>query len=151
MAMEIRTLAPSAPQFGPAAKLFDDYRVHYGQVSDLEGTRKWLTEQVGAGSLAMTVALRDDRVSGLITSTVMPASLRLGVAWSVRDLFVPPDARRGGVARALLDHVIAEARAAGALRVALQTEPENGPALALYTAAGFRPVDGLTSLMVGLN
>jgi hypothetical protein len=34
--------------------------------------------------------------------------------------------------------------------VSLQTEPDNAPALALYTAAGFQPVNGLTLLNLTL-
>ena len=149
--VEILSSTPANPEFGQGAALFDDYRVHYGQQPDPDGSRRWLTAQIGSGRLTIAVAVRDEQVCGLITTMVQPASLRLGVAWAVRDLFVAPGARRGGIARALLDHVIAEARVAGALRVSLQTEPENGPALALYASLGFRPVDGLESLTLRLS
>ncbi|MEU4421902.1 GNAT family N-acetyltransferase [Actinoplanes sp. NPDC024001] len=144
-------IRPAGDMMGQAAAIFEEYRVHYGQTPDPEGTRRWLTEQLGIGRLAMSVAVRGEHACGLITSTVMPASLRLGTFWFVRDLFVTPDQRRTGTARALLERVIADARAAGAIRVSLQTEPENEPALALYTAAGFRPVEGLMSLALTLS
>jgi GNAT superfamily N-acetyltransferase len=149
--MTIHPVGPGHGAFEQAVALFDEYRVHYGEVSDLARTRDWLTEQLVGQRLRMAVAVADEQVTGLVTSAVMPASLRLGAAWAVRDLFVRPDRRRSGVARALLEHVLAEARAAGALRVSLVTETGNGPALALYAAGGFRPVEGLVSLTLDLH
>lgn len=58
------------------------------------------------------------------------------VAW-FEDCIVRPDYRRKGIGKALLEHVIAQARAAGALRVMLLTDADNEPARALYRQAGF--------------
>jgi ribosomal protein S18 acetylase RimI-like enzyme len=86
-----------------------------------------------------------------MTPSVIPASLMLGTAWSIRDLYVLPQQRRGGIAHALLTHVVDDARAAGANRVSVQNEADNGPALRLYTAAGFQPVSGLELLNISLR
>jgi ribosomal protein S18 acetylase RimI-like enzyme len=48
-----------------------------------------------------------------------------------------PSARRRGVARALLAHVIAAARAAGGQRITLEVGRDNAAALRLYEDAGF--------------
>ena len=77
---------------------------------------------------------------------VSPASMALSLFWQLRDLYVAPDHRRQGVARALVDDVVADARAAGAARISLQTEVGNDRALALYRSAGFEVVDELTML-----
>ena len=77
---------------------------------------------------------------------VSPASMALSLFWQLRDLYVAPDHRRHGVGRALVDTVVADARAAGAARVSLQTEVGNDRALALYRSAGFEVVDELTML-----
>jgi [ribosomal protein S18]-alanine N-acetyltransferase len=53
------------------------------------------------------------------------------------DLAVAPEARRAGVGRALLDAVIAEARAGDARLLLLEVRAGNAPALALYRSAGF--------------
>jgi [ribosomal protein S18]-alanine N-acetyltransferase len=55
----------------------------------------------------------------------------------VIDLAVAPEARRGGVGRALLDTVIGEARAGDARLLLLEVRAGNAPALALYRSAGF--------------
>ncbi|MBO3738165.1 GNAT family N-acetyltransferase [Actinoplanes flavus] len=143
-------VTPEHTGFPAAAALFDDYRVHYGHPSDPSATAAWLARQITTYGLTLTVALRNARPAGLITTLVLPASLRLGQACSVRDLFVDPTQRRTGVARTLMAHAIAEARTAGALRVSLQTEPGNTAAQALYTELGFHPVPDLTSLTLTL-
>ena len=53
------------------------------------------------------------------------------------DIFVEPPFRRRGVARALLAHVEAAARSAGASDVALITGFDNEVAKAAYRAAGY--------------
>lgn len=126
--------------FGQVAALFDDYRAHYGQLPSPQVTHGWLDDQLAQRRMTIAAAVDAGQVCGFITITVMPASLMLGTAWSIRDLYVVPQRRRGGVARALLQHVVDDARAAGANRVSLQTEASNTPALRLYTAAGFQLV-----------
>ncbi|MDI6098388.1 GNAT family N-acetyltransferase [Actinoplanes sp. NEAU-A12] len=149
----IVAVSPGSALLAPAAALFDDYRVHYGHPADPDGTVAWLARQL-TGAFRMFVALRDTPAGqplGLISVVELPASLRLGTFWSVRDLYVAAAHRRGGVARALLGHAVAGARAAGALRVSLQTEPGNTSAQALYAAAGFRPVPDLDLLSLPLT
>jgi len=132
--------------FDAVAALFDEYRVHYGEPAAPAETHAWLAEQITTGRLSVAAA----NGLGFVTTTILPASLTLGTAWMIRDLFVLPRGRRRGVARALVTHVIDAARAAGARRVSLQTEADNDPALTLYAAAGFRPVPGLAMLHLTL-
>jgi ribosomal protein S18 acetylase RimI-like enzyme len=58
-------------------------------------------------------------------------------SWYVDALAVAPDARRQGVARALLADAEAIARAEGATGVSLDTGLENAPARRLYEASGY--------------
>ena len=50
----------------------------------------------------------------------------------LQDLFVADDARGGGVGRALIEHVYAEARRRGASRVYWSTHESNHNAMQLY-------------------
>lgn len=151
--MRIVGVSSGSESFGSTADLFDDYRVHYGQAADPSGTAAWLLRQLDGGGLRLFIVPggTPQQPLGLISVVELPASLRLGSFWMIRDLYVAPAHRRAGVARALLDHVVAEARAAGALRVSLQTEPGNVSAQSLYAAAGFRRVDGLDLLNLPLT
>ncbi|WP_167493138.1 GNAT family N-acetyltransferase [Micromonospora ureilytica] len=147
----VEPITSTHPAFDQVAALFDDYRTHYGQPSAPQNTRSWLHEQISQHRLTAAAAIRAEQVSGFITVTIMPASLMLGTAWSIRDLYVTPDHRRTGIANALLQHVIHNAANAGAHRVSLQTETDNVPALTLYTDIGFQPVTGLELLNLTLN
>ena len=60
------------------------------------------------------------------------------VAW-LEDCIVHPEHRRRGVGKALLAHVLEQARAEGALRVMLLTDGDNARAQALYRKLGFAP------------
>ena len=131
--------------------MFDDYRAHYGRQPSPRVTYGWLHDQLTQHRMTIAAAIDGGQACGFITTTVMPASLMLGTAWSVRDLYVILQRRHGGVARALLQHVIDEARSAGVYRVSLQTEAGNTPALRLYTAVGFQPVSGLELLNLSLR
>ncbi|WP_187398893.1 N-acetyltransferase [Micromonospora sp. WP24] len=151
MTTTIVPVVPDHPAFDQVAALFDAYRVHYGQRSSPESTGSWIRDQLAQHRLAAAAAIRVDQVCGFITVAIMPASLMLGTAWSIRDLYVAPHHRRTGIANALLRHIIHSARVAGALRVSLQTETDNISALELYTAIGFKPVAGLELLNLTLD
>ena len=57
-------------------------------------------------------------------------------AW-LEDCIVRPEYHRQGIGKALLEYVVAQARAEGALRVMLLTDGDNERAQALYRKAGF--------------
>jgi len=151
VAIAVVQMTPSHQVFGQVAALFDDYRATYGQPPSSRFARDWLHGQLAQHRMTIAAAIDAGQACGFITTTVMPASLMLGTAWSIRDLYVAPQRRRGGIAHALLQHVVDDARAAGASRVSVQTEADNAPALRLYTAAGFQPVTGLELLSLSLR
>ncbi len=137
-----------------AADLFNHYRHHYGESDGDARARDWLSEMVRTRQLMvyaafMTSGLGDAPV-GLATAHETPASLALGRFWQVRDLYVLPEARRRGVADALVGAVRDAALAAGATRLSLVTEPDNTAALGLYRGFGFRQVEGLAPLSLDL-
>jgi ribosomal protein S18 acetylase RimI-like enzyme len=141
------TLAHHA--FERVAALFDDYRAHHGHAPSPQRTRTWLRDQITQRRLAVAAASRAGHVCGFVTVAVIPASLLLGTV--ISDRYVSPRQRRRGVAKALLRHVVDEARAAGAHRVSLRTEADNVPARMLYAEVGFRPVTGLELLNLTLR
>jgi GNAT superfamily N-acetyltransferase len=57
----------------------------------------------------------------------------------LRRMYVAPSARRGGVARALLQRLLSTAAELGYECVRLETGVRQQPAIALYLACGFRP------------
>ena len=139
-------LTGAHPLFKPAAELLDEYRQHYGANPAPDAVAGWLTDQVFRDRMRIYVGEREHRVAGICSVALVPASLTLRTVWLVRDLYVEPDSRRHGVARALLAHVADEARAEGAHRLSLQTEAANDRALELYAKAGFEPVTDVAQM-----
>jgi GNAT superfamily N-acetyltransferase len=133
-------LTTGHPLFAEAVELFDAYRQHYGTNPAPEAVEQWMREQMISDRMRVYVAAQGDRVRGICSVAVVPASLTLRTVWLLRDIYVDPDARRAGVGRALLAYVADAARAEGAHRVSLQTEATNTRALQLYAKAGFQPV-----------
>jgi ribosomal protein S18 acetylase RimI-like enzyme len=61
--------------------------------------------------------------------------------WDLSYLGVVPPARRQGFGKDMLNHVLVEARAAGALQLTLSVDGRNLPAQQLYRSAGFEVHD----------
>jgi GNAT superfamily N-acetyltransferase len=150
--VSVRSLtAPSSEDLSALAELFELYRVHYGQTSDAAGSGDWLARNLGSGRLRAFVAAEDGALVGFALSAEVPASLRLAHFWQLRDLYVLPACRRKGVGRALLDSVRAAATASGAIRLSVQTEEQNDPALALYMSCGYRLGSGYRTLVLPIH
>jgi L-amino acid N-acyltransferase YncA len=85
------------------------------------------------------VAVEDDHVLGWIAVTaVSPRPVYAGVV--EHSVYVDPAARGRGVARALLDALIASTEAAGIWTIQSGVFPENAASLRLHERAGFRVV-----------
>ena len=123
------------------AVLFDAYRSFYGQASDLERARDFLCARLSNQQSVLLVA--EERASLLGFAQLYPSfsSVRASRVWILNDLFVTHDARRRGVARALADAAIDFARSDGAIRVELETMPDNNAARALYEVSGWQRYD----------
>ena len=146
-----RLTDPSRSEIEHLAEVFDLYRVHYGEAADAPQVEGWLEENIRSGRVEAFVAEDDDEVVGFAITMAVPASLRLGHFWQIRDLFVAPNHRRLGVGRSLLDSIRAAAIATGASRIVLQTESDNTPALCLYADSGYSAVEGYCSLTLPLE
>ena len=149
--VEVRTLGIDEPGFADVVRLVDDYRVHYGAPSDRDGTERWLRGTASRAQLRCYLASAPggDAV-GVALVFPAPMTVRLDELWALRDLYVASGQRGQGVGRALVTRVRDDARAAGAPRIALQTEPDNDAALALYRSLGFIAPEGVVALSLAL-
>jgi GNAT superfamily N-acetyltransferase len=148
----VRALAaPTREEVEALAEIFDQYRAHYGEPTDASLSASWLDENLRTSRVRAFVAQHGGRFVGFAITMEVPASLRLAHFWQIRDLFVLPAHRRLGVGRALLASVREAATASGALRLVLQTEDDNDPALRLYADSGYAPVEGYRSLILPLD
>jgi len=76
-----------------------------------------------------------DRVLGAIVYRVVPGEL--GDELDLHRVAVLPAARRAGIGRRLVDHMLAAGRARGLTRVTLEVRRDNVAAIALYERLGF--------------
>lgn len=132
----------TAADLAALVPLFDAYRVFYGQPSDPGRARGFLGERFARGDSVLLLAERDGDAAGFTQLYPMFPSVSAARVWVLNDLFIAAGARRGGVARALLQAAEEFARADGALRLELETTTDNQAAQALYRAAGWQPWDG---------
>jgi ribosomal protein S18 acetylase RimI-like enzyme len=95
----------------------------------------WSGELTGPDRQVLAYRDADDRLIGVAT---------LHLVEDFADLLrvvVAPERRGQGIARKLLIASILMAQASGAVRILLEVEPDNAPALAVYTRLGFSPID----------
>jgi ribosomal protein S18 acetylase RimI-like enzyme len=119
------------------APLFDSYRQFYGQPSNPELAREFLTQRLERGESTAFIADDSARAVGFVQLFPMFSSVALARTYVLNDLFVIPESRCSGVGRALLAAATEFCRNAGAVRVSLSTAVTNAPARALYEATGW--------------
>lgn len=123
---------------GRLAPLFDGYRQFYRQPADPEGARRFLAERLGAGESRIFLAETEDGWPlGFVQLFPSFSSVSMRRLWILNDLFVAPDARRSGVARALMNRARDLAVETGAKGLILETESHNAPARRLYEGLGW--------------
>jgi GNAT superfamily N-acetyltransferase len=141
---------PTPAELADVAEVFDQYRHHYGEPLMAGQALAWLTQHTRSRMLTIFTAHIGVDLAGIATIMVLPASLRLGCSWQLRDLYVVPRQRRRGVGRALVSAVRAAAAVSRAIRLSVQTESGNTAALQLYQTSGFIPEEGLQILTLDL-
>jgi len=91
--------------------------------------------------VACTVAEQDGRVVGFQSLKLAwpdnPYAVPEG--WGIIGTHIHPGAGRSGLGRRLFAETLAAAKAAGLRHIDASIGADNGPALAYYTAMGFRP------------
>jgi len=85
------------------------------------------------------VAREGDKVIAMTALHFTTSTAEGGKVAGLEDCVVNPAYRGKGVGKALLEYVVAQARAEGALRVMLLTDGDNMRAQALYRKLGFAP------------
>ncbi|MBA2687459.1 MAG: GNAT family N-acetyltransferase [Gemmatimonadaceae bacterium] len=135
--------------------------------SDMVDVRGLIRAHVEAHSEAHSV----ESVAALIAALPAPYTPPLGGLWIAREdseaagcaalqpilpgtgevkrMYVRPEFRKRGIARALAQHVIAEARERGYTKLRLGTLKSMVPAQQLYTSLGFRPVPAYRPIEFG--
>jgi ribosomal protein S18 acetylase RimI-like enzyme len=121
-----------------AAALFDQYRVFYGEISDLEASYRFLRERWIAGESVVFLAIgADGEATGFVNLYPFFLSGAMRRFWVLNDLFVKPSGRRRGTARALMQRAERHALETGSAGLTLSTAIDNVKAQALYESEGY--------------
>jgi GNAT superfamily N-acetyltransferase len=134
--MEIR-MAESAGDIRRVAPLFDAYRRFYGANSDPEGALAFLLERWRLRESVLFAAFDAEAPAGFIHLYPLFLSVEMRRFWLLNDLYVSPDARRGGVGRALMRRAEQHARETNAAGLTLSTAIDNVTAQGLYESESY--------------
>ncbi len=121
--------------------LFDQYRVFYRQNSDLEQAKEFITARLQQQDSIILLATEDSKPLGYIQLFPSWSSVSMHRVWILNDLFILPQARKQGIAKALMNAAKDYAIATNAIRIILATEVTNKIAQSLYESMGYRQFD----------
>jgi GNAT superfamily N-acetyltransferase len=117
--------------------LFDAYRQFYKQPVDTEAAQNFIAARLLNQDAVILLACTDDTTIGFTLLYPSFSSVAMKPIYILNDLFVIPEARKQGVARALLQAAESVTEESGAIRLTLATEHTNVTAQALYEKSGW--------------
>jgi len=117
--------------------LFDAYRVFYKAPANPAGAEQFLSERMHNGESVIFVAEEKKKLLGFTQLYPVFSSVSMKRVWLLNDLFTTPEARKKGVATALMDAAVNLAKETKAARLVLQTARDNYPAQGLYEKYGW--------------
>lgn len=119
------------------SRLFNEYRMFYGQPSDDMGAVQFIKERLEKHDSIIFAASSENGYAGFVQLYPSFSSVSMKRTWILNDLYVTADARREGVGQALIDEALKLCKRTNAKSVTLQTAPSNKSAQKLYEKNGF--------------
>ena len=117
--------------------LFNNYRVFYGQNSDLDSALRFIRERLDKSDSVIFAAFEENIMYGFVQLYPSFSSVAMKRTYYLNDLFVNVSFRRKGIAEALINKSIGFAKENSAARITLCTQMENDAAKNLYSKCGF--------------
>ena len=128
--MEIQIL--TLDTIDDATYLFDQYRQFYGKTSDLIGAKDFLISRLKQKQSHLLLAYIDSLPVGFAQLYLTFSSVAMKRAFILNDLFVSKDARKQGVAQALMEKCYRYCKTHDARYITLETAHDNLAAQSLY-------------------
>lgn len=136
--MEIR--AVTADDHAAWLPLWQGYQRFYAtEIPEATSAQTWQRFLDADEPMHAALAWQDDRAMGMVHWIFHRSCWTAGDYCYLQDLFVDAGVRGGGIGRALIEHVYAQARLAGASRVHWLTHESNTNAMQLYDRIAERP------------
>ena len=120
------------------APLFNEYRVFYQQVSNVDAAKKFLQERLMRNESVIFLALDEDEAVGFTQLYPVFSSVSMRKAWLLNDLFVHTSARGKGAGSLLLEAAKQLGRETDSKFLMLQTHNDNHGAQKLYDTNGWK-------------
>ncbi|HEY6937097.1 MAG TPA: GNAT family N-acetyltransferase [Terriglobales bacterium] len=134
----LRIVRANAKDAEHIAPLFDAYRRFYKQKSDPAAARTFIAERLQRDESVIFLALNGDKAVGFVQLYPCFSSTAMKRMWILNDLFVTPEARRSGAAKALMERARQWAVETKADGLWLETAVDNHPAQRLYETLGWK-------------
>lgn len=138
---DIHIVRASIADLGQAVPLFDAYRQFYKRPSAPGAARRFLAARLAKRDSVLFLGYApasSERATGFVHLYPSFDSLALKPRWILYDLYVAPESRRHGLARALMNRATELARETGASHLALETARDNLQAQSLYEQLGYQ-------------
>jgi len=136
--LSIEIVQATPADVGAVAPLFDAYRQFYKKPSNEEAARRFLFARLSKGESVLFFARHDGAAAGFVHLYPVFSSTNLTRQWILNDLYVVPDSRKNGVARALMARARQFAESTQADGLMLETATDNSTAQRLYERLGWK-------------
>lgn len=123
--------------------LFNEYRMFYGQQSDLTGAKEFVGERMRQNESVIFLAIEEDKAIGFVQLYPIFTSVGMKRKWLLNDLFVGENDRRSGVGRALMNQAKQFAIETNSAGIFLETANDNHKAQALYESLSYEKEDSV--------
>lgn len=123
------------------AHLFNQYRIFYGQQSNINGAKAFIKERIDLNESVIFLAMVDDAPAGFVQLYPIFTSVGMNRKWLLNDLYVVEEYRRHGVGKALMNQAKELALKTKAAGILLETTKDNVKAQALYESLGYEKED----------
>jgi ribosomal protein S18 acetylase RimI-like enzyme len=137
-ALQFEILQATPADVGALAPLFDSYRQFYNKPSNEEAARRFLFARLSKEESVLFFAQHEQNALGFVHLYPVFSSTNLTRQWILNDLYVVPEARKHGVAHALMDSARKFAESTQADGLTLETATDNHAAQRLYERLGWK-------------
>jgi ribosomal protein S18 acetylase RimI-like enzyme len=118
--------------------LFNLYRIFYHQESNIDKAKEFIKERIENNDSIIFLAVDGKKPLGFTQLYPTFSSVSMKRTWILNDLYVDEEARRLGVAQALIQAAITHGKETSAKGILLETTKDNVKAQQLYEKVGFK-------------
>ena len=137
--MEVTVKQATIEDIEQIAKLFDDYRVFFQQISNLSAAQEFISNRLrNSESIIFCAYTADSRCLGFAQLYPSFSSVSAKRVWILNDLFVSEAARGIGIGTKMLNEIAVFSEETQAKAILVETTTSNTGAQKLYESKGYQ-------------